>query len=68
MVKGGGVEKYWTDSEVYRCARGNQTLARKLLAAIGPRARAPRHRRRHRPRRRGRRVTLASGETLEATT
>jgi monoamine oxidase len=36
MVKGGGLEKYWSESEVYRCQGGNQQLARKLLAAIGP--------------------------------
>ena len=27
MVKGGGLEKYWTESEVYRCKGGNQQLA-----------------------------------------
>ena len=36
MVQGGGGAKYWTDSEVYRCAQGNQALATKLLAEIGP--------------------------------
>ena len=35
MVKGGGLEKYWTESEVYRCRGGNQSLATKLVAAIG---------------------------------
>ncbi len=35
MVKGGGLEKYWTDSEVFRCAGGNQQLAQKLADAIG---------------------------------
>ena len=35
MVKGGGLEKYWTESEVYRCRGGNQQLATKLVAAIG---------------------------------
>lgn len=35
MVKGGGLDKYWTESEVYRCAGGNQQLARKLVEAIG---------------------------------
>jgi monoamine oxidase len=35
MVKGGGLEKYWTESEVYRCQGGNQQLARKLVDAIG---------------------------------
>ncbi len=34
-VKGGGLEKYWTDSEVYRCQGGNQQLAKKLAEAIG---------------------------------
>lgn len=36
MVKGHGLEKYWTDSELYRCRGGNQQLARKLQEAIGP--------------------------------
>ena len=36
MVKGGGLEKYWTESEVYRCQGGNQQLARKFVEAIGP--------------------------------
>ena len=35
MWKGGGLEKYWTDSETHRCAGGNQQLATKLVAAIG---------------------------------
>ncbi len=35
MVKGGGLEKYWTESEVYRCKGGNQQLAHNLVAAIG---------------------------------
>jgi monoamine oxidase len=35
MVKGGGLDKYWTESEVYRCAGGNQQLAHKLADAIG---------------------------------
>lgn len=35
-VKGGGGEKYWTDSEVYRCEGGNDTLAKRLGEAIGP--------------------------------
>ena len=35
MVKGGGLEKYWTESEVYRCRGGNQQLATKFAAAIG---------------------------------
>jgi monoamine oxidase len=35
MVKGGGVEKYWTESEVYRCKGGNQQLAERLAEGIG---------------------------------
>ena len=35
-IKGGGLEKYWTDSEVYRCKEGNQALAKRLGEAIGP--------------------------------
>jgi monoamine oxidase len=35
MIKGHGVEKYWTDSEVYRCKGGNQLLARRLATSIG---------------------------------
>jgi monoamine oxidase len=29
-LKGGGIEKYWSDTEVYRCKGGNQQLAQKL--------------------------------------
>lgn len=35
QVAGGGVETYWTESEVYRCNGGNQQLAMKLAEAIG---------------------------------
>ncbi|HKT78784.1 MAG TPA: FAD-dependent oxidoreductase [Vicinamibacterales bacterium] len=35
MVKGGGLEKYWTDSEVYSCSGGAQQLAKKLAADVG---------------------------------
>ena len=34
QVKGGGLEKYWTDSETQRCKGGNQQLATKLAAAL----------------------------------
>ncbi len=34
-VKGGGLEKYWTESEVYRCKGGNDQLSRKLAEGIG---------------------------------
>ncbi len=67
MVKGGGLEKYWTDSEVYRCQGGNQQLARKLAGAIGGErvlTRAPV--RSVSVTDRLARVTLASGRVLEA--
>jgi monoamine oxidase len=35
LVKGGGLEKYWTDSETYRCRGGNQRLAFKFAHALG---------------------------------
>jgi len=35
MVKGGGLDKFWTETEVYRCAGGSQQLAQRLAAAVG---------------------------------
>jgi monoamine oxidase len=35
QVKGGGLEKYWEESEVYRCKGGNDRLATKLFEQIG---------------------------------
>lgn len=35
QVKGGGVETYWSDSEVYRLKGGNDLLATRLAAAVG---------------------------------
>lgn len=35
MVKGGGLEDFWTQSEVYRCAKGNASLAKRLAGRIG---------------------------------
>jgi monoamine oxidase len=35
-VKGGGLEKFWTDSEVYRCKGGNSQLAHHLAKGLGP--------------------------------
>ena len=35
-VKGGSLEKYWTETEVYHCKGGNQQLAHRLAAEIGP--------------------------------
>ena len=40
MIKGGGVEKYWTETEVYRCARRHPAAARCQLAGdLGDRVR-----------------------------
>jgi monoamine oxidase len=66
MVKGGGLEKYWSESEVYRCQGGNQQLARKFVEAIG----APKVLTRTIVRSiavtgSGVRVTLANGKILE---
>ena len=67
MVKGGGLEKYWEESEVYRCKGGNQQLARKFVTAIGAARVLTRT-----PVRGiavtegGARVTLADGKVLEA--
>lgn len=67
MVKGGGLEKYWDETEVYRCKGGNQQLATRLAGAIGQsrvltrtpvRAVATTDA--------GARVTLANGKVLEA--
>ena len=65
MVKGGGLEKYWSDSEVFRCAQGNQALATKLLEAIGAdRVRLSTIVKRIDHGANGVRVTLASGEQI----
>ncbi len=34
-VKGGGLEKYWTETEAWRCKGGNALLARKFAEEIG---------------------------------
>jgi monoamine oxidase len=34
-IQGGGGEKYWTDTEVYRCVGGNAQLATRLAEGIG---------------------------------
>lgn len=34
-IAGGGFEVFWTESEVYRCVGGNQSLAFKLAESIG---------------------------------
>jgi monoamine oxidase len=67
QIKGGGVETYWTESEVYRCRSGNQSLATALARTLGD------GRIRHETPVRSIRllddkavVTTASGEILEA--
>jgi len=34
QVQGGGVERYWSDSELYRCRGGNQRLAEALASTL----------------------------------
>jgi monoamine oxidase len=34
-VKGGGLEKFWTETEAWRCKGGNSKLAKKFAAEIG---------------------------------
>jgi monoamine oxidase len=34
-VKGGSLEKYWTETQVYHCKGGNQQLPQKLAAEVG---------------------------------
>lgn len=36
-IKGGGIEKYWSDTEVWRCKGGNQQLAYRLAEPLGKR-------------------------------
>jgi monoamine oxidase len=36
MIKGHGVDRYWTDTEVYRCREGNQQLAERFKKALKP--------------------------------
>ncbi len=35
VVKGGGLERFWTETEVFRCKGGNQQLAQKLATSVG---------------------------------
>ncbi len=34
MIKGGGLERYWSETETHRCAGGNQQLATKLAEGL----------------------------------
>jgi monoamine oxidase len=67
MVKGGGLEKYWDETEVYRCRGGNQQLATRLADAVGTsRVRTRTIVRAVEHDDRAARVTLADGTVLEA--
>lgn len=35
QVKGGGLEKYWTDTEVFRLKGGNQQFAQRFAKELG---------------------------------
>lgn len=35
QVKGGGLDKYWSDTEAFHCSGGNQQLATGIVEAIG---------------------------------
>lgn len=66
-IAGGGIEAFWTESEIYRCASGNQSLAFALARAIGEsniQLRAPVNAIDLTGR--SARVTLASGGVVEA--
>lgn len=67
MVKGGGLERYWEETEVYRCKGGNQQLAHQLVKAIGgARVLVRTPVRAVALTERGGRVTLGDGKVLEA--
>jgi monoamine oxidase len=66
MVKGHGVERFWTDTELYRCKGGNQLLATRLAAALAPeRVMLKTPVTRIEILKTGVRVTLAGGKALE---
>jgi len=67
MIKGGGLLKYWTETEAFRCASGNHALAQKLAETIGgDHLRLGTAVRRIDLTRDPAVVTVASGETLSA--
>lgn len=35
QIAGGGLDRYWTETEVYRCKGGNQQIAQKLAHEVG---------------------------------
>lgn len=64
-VAGGGGERYWTESEAYRCKGGNQQLAIKLADALGDRLATGVPVRTVRIAEGGAKVECADGRTLE---
>jgi len=67
MVAGGGGETFWSDSEVYRCAGGNDQLAKKLAATLdAKRVMLGVPAKRIASSEKGATVTLADGRVLEA--
>jgi monoamine oxidase len=65
-VKGGGVEAYWEETEVWRCKGGNDQLAMKLAASLGDgRVRLDAKVAAIKTTEKGATVTLADGKTLE---
>jgi len=65
MVKGGGVERFWTESEVFRCKGGNQQLAFKLAGPLGDRVMLRSPVKSILVKEAGVSVTLATGKVLE---
>jgi monoamine oxidase len=65
MVRGGGVERFWTETEVFRCKGGNQQLAHKLAAPLGDRVMVRTPVRRILVRDNGVSLTLETGRTIE---
>jgi monoamine oxidase len=66
-VKGGGVEAYWEETEVWRCKGGNDQLAMKLAASLGEgRVRLKSQVQSIKLGEKGVTVTLSDGKALEA--
>jgi monoamine oxidase len=66
QVKGGGLESFWTESDVYHCRGGNQRLALKFARALGQRLRLETPVTRLQAKDDQATVHCASGETLTA--
>lgn len=67
MIRGGGLERFWTESETHRCEGGARRLAESFAQGLGAeRLRVRASVARVQMRASGGVVTLASGESLEA--